>query len=101
MAAVNVIRDFHESILGKIETDSSGNKIVKDFHGRILGRYDNALDVTRDVYGRIVARGDTAVGLLYKDGDKQRYAKASYIARICEAYYSAVFRTNTTTGGIT
>ena len=79
MAAVNVIRDFHKSILGKIETDSSGNKVVKDFHGRILGRYDNALDVTRDVYGRIVARGDTAVGLLYKDGDKQRYAKASYI----------------------
>ena len=60
-----VIRDFYGRIIGKIETDASGNKTVKDFYGRILGFYKKSTNVTTDFYGRIVAQGD-ATGMLLK-----------------------------------
>lgn len=52
------IKDFRGRIIGRIEIDSSGDKLVKDFYGRIIGRYDKRNDLTKDFYGRIVARGD-------------------------------------------
>lgn len=52
------IRNFAGRILGSIETEPTGDKIVRDFYGRLLGRYDKRADLTRDKYGRIVARGD-------------------------------------------
>lgn len=58
MRTTQQIRDFAGRILGSIETESNGDKIVRDFYGRILGRYNKRADVTRDKYGRIVARGD-------------------------------------------
>lgn len=61
---VQVIRDRSGRIIGKIETENNGNKIVRDFYGHILGRYDKRSDVTRDFYGRIVARGDSCGILL-------------------------------------
>lgn len=59
-----IIRDFGGKILGKIETDRTGNKIVRDFYGKIIGRYDKRNNVTRDFYGRIIARGDNCGMLL-------------------------------------
>jgi len=53
-----LIRDYAGRILGSIETDHLGNKVVRDFYGRITGRYIKSADLTRDQYGRVVARGD-------------------------------------------
>ena len=52
------VRNFYGQVLGKIDVDEHGDKIVRDFYGKPLGRYDKRFDVTRDFYGRIVARGD-------------------------------------------
>ena len=59
-----VIREFGGKIIGYIETDKSGDKVIRDFYGRILGRYDKRQNVTRDFYGRIVANGDQSALLI-------------------------------------
>lgn len=61
---IQTIRDFYNRILGYIETDAQGNKIVKDFYKRILGKYDKKHDVTRDFYNRIIGKGDLSTMLL-------------------------------------
>ena len=61
-----IIRNFGGQIIGRIEVESNGNKVVKDFYGRILGRYDAKSDTTRDFYGKIIARGDACAMLLNK-----------------------------------
>ena len=40
-----VVREFSGKILGYIQTDNKGNKIVRDFYHKILGRYDKASKV--------------------------------------------------------
>lgn len=67
MNTKEIIRNFHGRILGYIETDNKGNKIVKDFYGRRLGTYDKENNVTRDFYGRILNRGDSVVSLIFKE----------------------------------
>ena len=52
------IRDFYGKIIGYIDIETNGDKIVRDFYGKILGRYDKKFDVTRDFYGKILAQGD-------------------------------------------
>ena len=59
-----IIREFSGKIIGYIQTDNKGNKVVRDFYRRILGKYDKASNTTRDFYGRIVARGDQSSMLL-------------------------------------
>lgn len=59
------IRDYHNKIIGSIETDDQGNKIVRDFYNKILGRYYAKSNLTKDFYGRIVARGDHSSALLH------------------------------------
>lgn len=61
---VQTIRDFYNRIIGYIETDNDGNKVVRDFYRKILGRYDKKHDVTRDFYNRIIAKGDFSSSLL-------------------------------------
>ncbi|MBO5712219.1 MAG: hypothetical protein J6R47_05205 [Acholeplasmatales bacterium] len=68
---IQTIRDFYNRILGYIETDKDGNKIVRDFYRKILGRYDKKQDVTRDFYNRIIARGDNTSALLYNTNMKR------------------------------
>lgn len=58
------IRDFHNKIIGSIEIDNQGNKVIRDFYNRILGRYDAKSNLTKDFYGRVVARGDHSSALL-------------------------------------
>ncbi len=58
------IKDWTGKILGFMETDSRGNKILRDFYGNILGKYDKGLNVTRDFYGRQVGKGDILLTLL-------------------------------------
>lgn len=58
------IRDFHNRIIGSIETDEEGNKIVRDFYNKILGRYFAKTNLTKDFYGRVIARGDHSSALL-------------------------------------
>ncbi len=53
-----LIRDFTGRIIGRIVTESNGDKVAKDFAGRILGRYKKSTDMTVDFTGRIVAHGD-------------------------------------------
>ena len=59
-----VIRAFNGKIIGSVETDPQGNKIVRNFYGKILGKYSKAQDVTRDFYGKILAKGDQTAMLL-------------------------------------
>ena len=61
-----VIREFSGRIIGRIQPQPNGDKIVRDFHGRILGYYRKSLDATTDFYGRIVARGDACSMLIQK-----------------------------------
>ena len=64
MATKEPIKDWQGKILGFMETESNGNKVLRDFYGRILGKYDKSLDVTRDFYGRQVGKGDALMTLL-------------------------------------
>lgn len=60
------IKDWTGRVIGVIETDKDGNKVVKDFYGRIKGRYNKKADVTTDFYGRRIAKGDQCGLLLSK-----------------------------------
>ena len=61
------IRDFHNKILGFVDTDSiTGKKTIRDFSLKILGTYDPKRDETRDFYQRIVGKGDLTLMLLNK-----------------------------------
>lgn len=61
-----MVRDKSGRIIGWIETDQLGNKLVRDFSGHIKGRYKKVHNATFDFQGKIVAYGDTSAGLLYK-----------------------------------
>lgn len=61
---VQIIRDFTGRIMGYIETDNVGNKIVRDFYRVVLGKYDKKNNVTRDFYGRVIAKGDASSSLI-------------------------------------
>ena len=58
------IKDWTGKILGFVETDSAGNKILRNFQLQILGKYDKNRDITQDFYGRQVAKGDCLMMLL-------------------------------------
>ena len=58
------IKDWQGKILGFVESDSSGNKVLRDFYGKILGKYNCSLNITQDFYGRTVAKGDCLMTLL-------------------------------------
>lgn len=61
------IRDVNGKIVGYIDTDAQGNKVIKNFYRIIKGYYNAKDNVTRDFYRRIVAHGDVSASLLYKD----------------------------------
>ena len=65
------VKELSGKIIGFIDLETNGDKVVRDFYGRILGRYDKRLDVTRDFYGRIVARGDHASLLIGLNQNKK------------------------------
>lgn len=62
--AKEAIKDWQGKILGWVETESNGNKILRDFPGRILGKYNRSLNITQDFYGRKVGNGDILLTLL-------------------------------------
>lgn len=64
MAQKEAVRNWQGKILGWVETDSRGNKILRDFYGNILGKYDKSCNVTRDFYGNKVGQGDILMTLL-------------------------------------
>lgn len=51
MSQKEAIKDWQGRILGFVETDYSGNKILRNFEGAILGKYNARLDITQDFYG--------------------------------------------------
>lgn len=61
------IRSFGGKILGWVEEQSNGNKIVRSFGGKILGYYDKSSNTTRTFGNKIVAFGDVVSGFLLKD----------------------------------
>lgn len=60
------IRDRNGKILGWVETDHLGNKLVRDFYGKTKGRYKKVGNVTIDFNGRIVSYGDVTAGMLFR-----------------------------------
>jgi len=64
MLRTQVLRDWKGRIVGYIDIDEKGNKIIKDDHRIILGYYDAKRDVTTN-FGRVVlAKGDLSSLLL-------------------------------------
>lgn len=60
------IKDFSGRIIGYIDEQPNGDKIVKDFYQRVLGKYHKQSNTTRDFYGRVIAQGDASAMLLNK-----------------------------------
>ena len=60
------IKDWTGKIIGTVETENNGDKVIKDFYGRIKGTYAKKLDMTKDFYGRPVGKGDQLISLLYR-----------------------------------
>lgn len=61
------LKDFHNKIIGSVDTDGFGNKVGRDFYGRIISKYNKKQDVTTDFYGRVVARGDSCAGMVFAE----------------------------------
>ena len=60
------IRAYNGTIIGFIDTDTTGDKIVRDSRGRLVGRYNKASNMTLDHAGRFLYRGDQSPLLLSK-----------------------------------
>ena len=58
------VKDFSGKIIGYIDMDDKGNKVVRKFNLMIVCRYDAKLDVTKDFQNRVIARGDMSGSLL-------------------------------------
>ena len=58
------IKAFGGKLLGYVEEDSTGNKVVHDASGAIVSKYTKSNNTTYDFYGRIIATGDVASGFL-------------------------------------
>lgn len=58
------IKDWTGKLIGFIDTDPEGNKVIRDFYGRIKGKYNKRLNITQDFYGRTVAKGDQSAMML-------------------------------------
>lgn len=62
------VKDWTGKLIGFIDTDNEGNKVIRDFYGKIVGKYNKRLNITQDFYGRTVARGDqSSMMLTYKN----------------------------------
>lgn len=64
MAQKEAIKDWTGKIIGYVQTESSGNKLLTDWQGRILGKYNKSLNITQDFNGRRVGDGDILMTLL-------------------------------------
>jgi len=60
------LRDQNYRIIGYIDTDFNGNKIIKDEHFVIRGYYDKATNTTKNQYFMVVGHGDILTSLLDK-----------------------------------
>ena len=69
MSNRQIIKAWNGKIIGSVETDAQGNKVIRDFYGKILGRYIKSLDVTRDFRGKLIAKGDQSA-MLFSIGRK-------------------------------
>lgn len=59
------VKDWTGKVIGSIDTQPNGDKIVRDFYGRVKGTYVKRLNITKDFYGHQVGKGDQSMGLLY------------------------------------
>ena len=62
--ARETISTFFGSIIGYIDTDSSGDAKATDFYGTILGFYKKGSNVTTDFYGKILYKGNCLSSLI-------------------------------------
>lgn len=58
------IKDWRGRILGYLEQEPNGDRIIRDFYQKKLGIYISNQDITKDVYGKIIGRGDLLMTLL-------------------------------------
>lgn len=70
--ATELIKDFYNRVIGKIETKPNGDKIGKDFYNRVVGYYEKSSNLTKDFYRRVVSKGDTLAGLIVTEDAKNR-----------------------------
>ena len=58
------LRDNMGKIIGRVDLQNNGDKMLRDFEGRILGRYIKSTNLTLDFSGKIIGRGDVLTMLL-------------------------------------
>lgn len=72
MATTELIKDYYNRVIGKIETKANGDKIGKDFYNRVVGYYEKSSNLTKDFYRRVVSKGDTLAGLIIAEEAKNK-----------------------------
>lgn len=65
------IKDFAGKILGKVTTESNGDKKAMNFEGQILAKYNKRMNYTTDFYGRILGKGDLTEAIIYTEAAKR------------------------------
>ena len=61
------LKDFYGKVMGYIEVEDNGNKIVKNFYKQVLGYYDVDRDVTLNFYKQVLFKGDMCSMLIGMD----------------------------------
>jgi len=60
------IKDKNNNIVGTIETDYKGHKILRDKEGKIIAYYYPMTDTSKDEYHNDIGKGDILKTLLGK-----------------------------------
>lgn len=58
------IKDWTGKVIGTVDTQPNGDKILKDFYGHVKGRYVKNINMTKDFYGHVIGKGDQLMRLL-------------------------------------
>lgn len=64
MSRTLTLKDANYSIIGYVELQNNGDKILKDKYYRIKGYYEARTDITKDEHYSIVGYGDILTMLL-------------------------------------
>lgn len=69
------IKSFTGKIIGKISTESNGDKKAMTFEGQIIAKYNKKMNYTTDFYGKILGKGDLTEAIIYTEEAKRELQK--------------------------
>jgi len=62
--ATETLKDAYNNVLGSIEIQPDGSRVLRDSNGKIRGYYDPVTDHTRGPDRQILAKGDVLSTLI-------------------------------------